>query len=736
MKVFTQEQNQHSFNMLVDNSFAFGVTTLGLGFEDLILGSLGSTTQPAAGPGGPVSAIIRSGQLGTLESSGKSNAGRPALMTTRHQNNAMREYDSKSNDQLRSKNLPRPMVARISLWTTRPQSIDHNNDHGDDDDDDDKDDDELNDKDIELDDNAQLEQRLKQADLPDYVERVAQKELQKLRRTPSFMSDYAVTRAYLELLADLPWSEQTAENIDLRKSRRDLDNDHYGMHKLKERVLQYLAVRKLKQGSVSPNLIQGPTGRRASQPILMFVGPPGTGKTSIAQSIANSLGRKFQRISLGGVADQSAIRGHRRTYIGAMPGRIIQGIKSVGVNNPVFLLDELDKMSPGTQGDPSGALLEVLDPEQNHTFTDHYLNIAFDLSKVLFIATANSLENIPVALLDRMEVIQISGYTHDEKFNIARRHLIPKQIVENGLKINDIVFKDDSIHKIITNYAREAGVRTLERRIATICRCVAVQIVENQTNSAQSQNQNDIMLSSSFKIPVTIDADSLESFLGPVVYDRESNARANVPGVAIGLAWTATGGEITFVEAEIVKGIKKDGLVLTGQLGSVMRESAMLALNWIRANFHLYDTLPQTLGRDLVDNTVHVHFPAGAVGKDGPSAGVTIVVALMSLCSGLSVVPDLAMTGEITLRGVVLKVGGIKSKVLAAHRAGIKRIMLPARNESDLNDLPQTVKDKIKFHLVSTVDEVIKIAFDNKLVAKSNINALTLDTNRTLQSKL
>lgn len=629
--------------------------------------------------------------------------------------------------------ISKPLVARISLWTTRPSNSRSSKEHDSgNDSDDDNSDDEL---DMDLDENAQLEQRLKQANLPDYVKKVTTKEIQKLRRTPSFMSDYAITRSYLELIAELPWNEHTVELIDLKKSRRDLDNDHYGMQKLKERVLQYLAVRKLKQNS---------NNGRHSQPILMFVGPPGTGKTSIAQSIANSLGRKFHRISLGGVADQSAIRGHRRTYIGSMPGRIIQGIKQAGVNNPVFLLDEVDKMSPGPQGDPSGALLEVLDPEQNHTFTDHYLNLAFDLSKVLFIATANSLENIPAALLDRMEVIQIAGYTHDEKFNIARRHLVPKQVINNGLKGNMIIFKDDAIEKMLCNYApaREAGVRGLERLLSAICRVVAIKIVENQSTSQQvgvsSSGDTTKALSSSREIvkPIIVDAASLETFIGPAVYDKESGARAKVPGVAIGLAWTATGGEITFVEAEIMKGSKKEGLVLTGQLGSVMRESALLALNWIRANFHLYDSLPQSLGRDLIENTVHIHFPAGAVGKDGPSAGVTIVVALISLCSGISVVPDLAMTGEITLRGVVLKVGGVKSKVLAAHRAGIKQVILPIRNETDLNEISASVREKMKFHFVSTVEEVIKIAFNGKVLVKNNINSFPMDPSRGLTSKL
>lgn len=658
----------------------------------------------------------------------------------------IRNRDNASNGNNNNR-MPRPVVARISLWTPRTGGklirTGGGRDSGRDTDDNDEDEDDSDDEDegqrrrhgdhydehgdehdLELDDNSQLEQRLKQANLPDYVRKVASKEMQKLRRTPSFMSDYAITRSYLELIAELPWNESTEEHIDLKKSRRDLDEDHYGMQKLKERVLQYLAVRKLKS-TLDNRTSNNGAGRRSSQPILMFVGPPGTGKTSIAQSIANSLGRKFQRISLGGVADQSAIRGHRRTYIGAMPGRIIHGIKQAGVNNPVFLLDEVDKMDAGPQGDPSGALLEVLDPEQNHTFTDHYLNIAFDLSRVLFIATANSLDSIPAALLDRMEVIQVAGYTHDEKFNIARRHLVPKQVLDNGLKMNMIVIKDDAIHKVITNYAREAGVRALERRIAAICRVVAVKIVENQsqptsTSTSLSSTTTTTTTNKPLKLPVVVDADSLESLLGPVVYDKESNVRANVPGVAIGLAWTATGGEITFVEAEIMKGARRDSLILTGQLGSVMRESAMLALNWIRANHHLYEPLPATLDRELVENTIHVHFPAGAVGKDGPSAGVTIVVALMSLCAGLSVAPDLAMTGEITLRGLVLKVGGVKSKVLAAHRAGIKRIILPLKNEPDLNDVPETIRDKMKFHLVATIDEVLRIAFDNKLGAATN----------------
>ncbi|CAL1289937.1 unnamed protein product [Larinioides sclopetarius] len=461
-------------------------------------------------------------------------------------------------------------------------------------------------------------------------------------------------------MTELPWSKQSPEVIDINKSRKDLDADHYGMDKLKKRVLEYLAVRQLK------NELKGP--------ILCFVGPPGVGKTSVGRSIAKSLGREFHRISLGGVCDQSDIRGHRRTYIGSMPGRIIQGLKTVGVNNPVFLLDEIDKMSPGIHGDPSAALLEVLDPEQNCNFTDHYLNVPFDLSQVLFIATANTINTIPPALLDRMEIITVPGYTHDEKENIARNHLVPKQLKEHGLTPDVLQFTDEAIRTIISKYTREAGVRGLERKIGAVCRAVAVKVVEKQSSvlkeSSVIENQKRI---------------------GTPIFDIEVTGRLGQPGVAVGLAWTSAGGQIMYVEATKIEG---DGqLILTGQLGSVMKESAQLALNLVRS--HIYEI---NNGVDLMEGTdIHIHFPAGAVGKDGPSAGVTIFTVLVSLFSGRIVRSDVAMTGEITLRGLILPVGGIKEKVLAAHRAGMRSVILPSRNEKDLVEIPQTVKVQYKF---------------------------------------
>lgn len=549
-----------------------------------------------------------------------------------------------------------------------------------------------------------LEKKIKAAEMPDHARKVATKELQRLKKMPPHMPEHAMTRNYLELLIDLPWSHSSPEVVDLAKSRSDLDADHYGMEKLKKRVLEYLAVRKLKSS------LKGP--------ILCFVGPPGVGKTSVGRSIAHSLGREFYRISLGGVSDQADIRGHRRTYIGSMPGRIIQGLRTVGVKNPVFLLDEIDKMTPGIHGDPAAALLEVLDPEQNCAFIDHYLNIPYDLSNVLFIATANTVSTIPAALLDRMEVIPVPGYTHEEKEHIAQNHLLPKQLKEHGITTDMMQVTNEALRKLVVKYTREAGVRTLERKIGALCRAVAVKVVENETicpvavEQDQLSNQSAVTVAVAHppSLPIVIDETAIEGILGPPQYDQEMDSRLLQPGVAVGLAWTAAGGEIMFVEASRMEG---DGqLVLTGQLGDVMKESAKLALNWLRIHadkFHL----PVQKGTDLMEGTdVHIHFPAGAVGKDGPSAGITIVTVLVSLFTGRTVLPDVAMTGEITLQGLVLPVGGIKDKVLAAHRAGMCKVILPKRNKKDLQEVPASIKEDLTFCFVTHIEEVLQEAFE------------------------
>ena len=518
----------------------------------------------------------------------------------------------------------------------------------------------------EADDIANIERKIKAAEMPDHAKKVAMKELQRLKKMPSHMPEHAMTRSYLELMTDLPWNKFSPEVVDLKKSKDDLDRDHYGLDKLKKRVLEYLAVRQLKDGSLKG-------------PILCFVGPPGVGKTSVGKSIANSLGREFHRISLGGVCDQSDIRGHRRTYIGSMPGRIIQGLKNVQVRNPVFLLDEIDKMSPGIHGDPSAALLEVLDPEQNCSFTDHYLNVPFDLSQVLFIATANSTSSIPAALLDRMELISVPGYTHEEKQHIARFHLIPKQLKEHGLNEEVLVITNDAIKNLISKYTREAGVRNLERRVGAVCRAVAVKVVEKNNQSSLIEgddesrlhpetahevghgsqishniNNQEVLMTPPPELPFIVDENALEDILGPAIFENELASRVGMPGVALGLAWTPTGGEVMIVEATKMEG---DGqLILTGQLGDVMKESATIALNWLRSHSTDYG-LSFNKNMDLMENTdVHIHFPAGAVGKDGPSAGITIVTSLVSLFTGRIVSPDTAMTGEMTLRGLVLPV--------------------------------------------------------------------------------
>lgn len=571
------------------------------------------------------------------------------------------------------------------------------------------------------DDMVVLERKVKEAGMPEPALRVCLKELKRLKKMPQSMPEYALTRNYLELMVELPWSKSTTDCLDIRAARVLLDNDHYALEKLKRRVLEYLAVRQLKSA------LKGP--------ILCFVGPPGVGKTSVGRSIARTLGREFHRIALGGVCDQSDIRGHRRTYVGSMPGRIINGLKMVGVNNPVFLLDEVDKLGKSLQGDPAAALLEVLDPEQNHSFTDHYLNVAFDLSQVLFIATANTTATIPPALLDRMEVLQVPGYTQEEKVEIAHRHLIPHQLEQHGLTPQQLQIPQDTTQEIISKYTREAGVRSLERKIGAICRAVAVKVAEghklsktessgeSETASGQERVVNegkgvDSDIAAPPEMPIVIDQIALKDILGPQIFEMEVSERLTLPGVAIGLAWTPLGGEIMFVEASRMEG--EGQLTLTGQLGDVMKESAHLAITWLRSNAKTYQlTNIAGCADPLEGNDIHLHFPAGAVTKDGPSAGVTIVTCLASLFSGRLVRSDVAMTGEITLRGLVLPVGGIKDKVLAAHRAGLKRIILPKRNEKDLEEIPGHIRAELDFVMAGTLDDVLNAAFDGGFPAIS-----------------
>ncbi len=526
----------------------------------------------------------------------------------------------------------------------------------------------------------ELEKRLKSANLPDEPDKAAKRELRRMRNMQPSQAEYTVARTYLDWLAELPWNKNSKDNLDLQNAKSTLDADHYGLEKIKKRIIEYLAVRKLKADMKGP--------------ILCFLGPPGVGKTSLGRSIANALGRKFHRISLGGVRDEAEIRGHRRTYIGALPGRIIQGMKKAGTNNPVFLLDEIDKLGHDFRGDPSSALLEVLDPEQNNSFSDHYLDVPFDLSHVLFIATANQGETIPPALRDRMEIIELPGYTFEEKLSIASQHLIPKQILEHGISTDQIEIPEETILKIATHYTREAGVRNLEREVASVCRSVAVEVakLDKKEDSAKE----------------IITLEKLTKILGPERFYNEVAERTAIPGVATGLAWTASGGDLLFIEATRMGG--KGSLILTGQLGDVMKESAQTALSWIRS--HAMDFgLAENVDEHFLEKTdVHVHFPAGAIPKDGPSAGVTIITALISLLTGRRTRPDTAMTGEVTLRGLVLPVGGIKEKVLAAHRAGVKNIIMPARNEKDLLDIPANVKKEINFIFAKKVDDVLEAA--------------------------
>ncbi len=520
----------------------------------------------------------------------------------------------------------------------------------------------------------ELGERLRKLGLPPDIEKVALKELARLKSIPTASSEYTVARTYLEWIADLPWSVRSDDNLDIANARGVLEADHYGLEKVKKRILEYLAVRKLK------NDMRGP--------ILCFVGPPGVGKTSLGQSIARALGRKFVRLSLGGVRDEAEIRGHRRTYVGALPGRIIQSLKKAGTTNPVMLLDEIDKLGADFRGDPSAALLEVLDPEQNNTFSDHYLDVPYDLSKVLFIATANQLDPIPAPLRDRMEILEIPGYTFEEKSQIATRHLVPKQLKEHGLDGAAIRLTPETLHKVITGYTREAGVRNLERRLADVCRAVAVDV------ATEKETKQEIL------------PDQLEVILGPEHYYSEVAERTEVPGVATGLAWTPVGGDLLFIEATKMKG--KGSLVLTGQLGDVMKESAQAALSYVRGKAPALH-IPEDF---LEAKDLHIHFPAGAIPKDGPSAGVTIFTALVSLLTGIRVRGDVAMTGEATLRGLVLPVGGIKEKMLAAHRAGIKRVILPERNRKDLVDVPEQAKNEMEFIFASKMDDVLKAALE------------------------
>ncbi len=536
---------------------------------------------------------------------------------------------------------------------------------------------ELGEEEEELD---ELGERLKKAGLPPEVEKIAQKEMNRLKTIPAASSEYTVARTYLDWIADLPWSKKTEDNLDIENARKTLDTDHFGLDKVKKRILEYLAVRKLK------NDMKGP--------ILCLVGPPGVGKTSLGQSIAKSVGRKFVRLSLGGVRDEAEIRGHRRTYVGALPGRILQSMKKAGTINPIMMLDEVDKLGADFRGDPSAALLEVLDPEQNNSFSDHYLDVAYDLSKVMFIATANQLDPIPPPLRDRMEIIELPGYTFDEKVQIATRHLVPKQLREHGITPEMLELTEKGLAKVIIGYTREAGVRSLERRVADICRAVAVEVASGKKDKQ------------------TIDETKVMEILGSEKFWNEVAERTEVTGVATGLAWTPTGGDLLFIEATRMPG--KGALTLTGQLGEVMKESCQAALSYMRSK----GTLLNIPANFLEKTDIHIHFPAGGIPKDGPSAGVTILTALVSLMTGIRARSDTAMTGEVTLRGMVLPVGGIKEKVLAAHRAGIKRIVMPERNRKDLQEVPEQARKEIEFVFATQMDEVLKVTLEQSPFAQ------------------
>ncbi len=537
---------------------------------------------------------------------------------------------------------------------------------------------------------AEMWDRIKKANPPQEVLGEAERELERLSAMHPSSAEYSIVRTYLDWLAILPWSKASRDRLDLRRARKVLDADHFDLEKIKERILEYLAVRKLK--------------RDMKGPILCLAGPPGTGKTSLGKSIAKALGREFVRVSLGGVHDEAEIRGHRRTYVAALPGRVVQGIRKAGTNNPVFMLDEVDKLGADFRGDPSAALLEVLDPEQNSTFRDHYLDVDFDLSKVMFIATANMLETIPSPLLDRLEVLQLPGYSEEEKTHIAQKYIIPKQLEQHGLSGTNLTISDHAIRKIIADYTREAGLRNLEREIAAICRKVARRRAEGQ------------------KAAISVEIPDIAELLGPSRFFRELADRTGVPGVATGLAWTPTGGEILFIEASGMSG--KGGLTLTGLLGESMRESAQAALSYLRSHAQSLDLDTSRFGK----TDLHIHVPSGAVPKDGPSAGVAITAALISFFRNTPIVPNLAMTGEVTLTGRVLPVGGVREKILAARRAGIKVVLLPRHNEKDLVDIPAEVKADLTLRLVDTLSDVVPYLFQTRSSrAKSSAHRAPLE---------
>lgn len=552
---------------------------------------------------------------------------------------------------------------------------------------------ELGDDDEQSADIRDLEERIVAASMSDEAEKEAKRELERMRRMPIQAAEYSVIKTYLDLLVSLPWQKQTADNLDVQHARSVLDEDHYGLEEIKDRILEFLAVRKLRaerREEHNEEDVRDKIRREREGVVLCFVGPPGVGKTSLGISIARAMGRKFVRLALGGVRDEADIRGFRRTYIGSMPGRIIQSLRRIESNNPVFMLDEVDKLGRDFRGDPSNALLEVLDPEQNREFRDHYLDVAYDLSQVMFITTANILDTIPGPLRDRMEIIELSSYTEDEKVQIVQGYLIPRQIRENGLRIEEVDFREEALREIIQGYTREAGVRSLERQIGKICRKIAAKVAAGSSNGV-----------------IVVDKTNVGQFLGKrEIHAEEIIERVELPGVAIGLAWTATGGDIMFFEATKSPGDK--GFTLTGQLGDVMKESAQAALSYVRSRASELNIDSETFRK----SDIHLHIPAGAIPKDGPSAGITMATALVSLLTGKSLRPKVGMTGEITLRGKVLPIGGVKEKVLAAARVGLETVILPRHNAADLEDVPATVREKLNFVLVDTVDEVWAAAID------------------------